>query len=277
MSQGHPFNLNRIPELRNPSLIVGWNQDAGRLGSKVIDFLNRKLGCQEFGEIEPPDFFHLGGVSVESDVIQFPESKFYWSREKDVVIFQSDGPSREHYRFLSSLLDVAQHYCKVRELYAVGGVVSMITHTAPRRISAVVNRPQLKSMLAPQGIDTSRDYRTPVGGRPTLNSFLLWLAGGRNLPGVNLWGEVSFYLTATEDLRICKQMLVTLDRRLDLGMDLSEVDMGIRMQTEKLEELRAQDPDVDKYLEVLGRGIMLNEEESEKLIRTVTEHLETKS
>ena len=194
-----------------------------------------------------------------------------------MVIFQSDGPSREHYRFLNSLLDVAQNYCKVRELYAIGGVVSMIAHTAPRRISAIVNRPQLKSMLTPQGIDTSRDYRTPVGGRPTLNSFLLWLAGRRDLPGVNLWGEVSFYLTPTEDLRACKQVLVTLDRRFDLGMDLSEVDAGIRMQTEKLEELRAQDPDVNRYLEVLGMGIMLDEKESEKLIRAVTEHLETKS
>ncbi|GAI51219.1 unnamed protein product, partial [marine sediment metagenome] len=57
------FELYQSPQLRNPSLIVAWqNHDVGRLGSKIIQFLNAKLGCQKIAEIKPQNFFPLGGA-----------------------------------------------------------------------------------------------------------------------------------------------------------------------------------------------------------------------
>jgi len=38
-----PFKLSRQPELQSPSLVVGWSTDAGKLGAKVTDYLNRNL------------------------------------------------------------------------------------------------------------------------------------------------------------------------------------------------------------------------------------------
>ena len=31
------FKVPGQPKLRNPSLVVGWSTDAGKLGSKVVD------------------------------------------------------------------------------------------------------------------------------------------------------------------------------------------------------------------------------------------------
>ncbi|MFH1087797.1 MAG: PAC2 family protein [Chloroflexota bacterium] len=277
MSQSHPFVLKQIPEMRSPSLLVGWRQDAGRLGLKVLDYWGRKLGCQEFAEISLPDFFPLSGVSVEDDVVQFPESKFYWSQESETVLFLSDTPGQEYYRFLNAVLDVAQLHCKVKQVYVIGGMVSMLTHAAPRRVLGVVNQPQLKEALRLEGIDTSMEYRTPRGSSPTISSYLLWLAGRRSLPGANLWGEVSFYLAAGDDPWACKRMLTALGRRLDLQVDMADVDADMTAQAQKLDELKAEDQDINKCLEMLERGIMLNEEESENLVRMVTEHLQRKS
>jgi hypothetical protein len=49
-----PFEIYQTPKLQSSCLIVGWQtRDIGKLGSKVIDFLNEKLGGQEVAEIKP--------------------------------------------------------------------------------------------------------------------------------------------------------------------------------------------------------------------------------
>ena len=76
MSGKYPFKISRKTEFQSSSLVVAWNEDVGKLGTKVADYLNQKLGGREFGEIDPVDFFPLDGVQVEDDLAQFPESKF---------------------------------------------------------------------------------------------------------------------------------------------------------------------------------------------------------
>ena len=61
--------LSRQLELNSPSLLIGWNKDVSKLGAKVIDYLNRKLAGESFAEIEPVEFFPLGGVMVEDNLI----------------------------------------------------------------------------------------------------------------------------------------------------------------------------------------------------------------
>ena len=64
------FKLYGKKELQNSSLIVAWSEDVANLGTNVVDYLNKKLGTEELGEIEPMNFFPLGGVSVENDIAQ---------------------------------------------------------------------------------------------------------------------------------------------------------------------------------------------------------------
>ena len=154
-------------------MVVGWSEDAGKLGQKAIHYLNSKLGGREFGEIELADFFPLGGVSIEGDIAQFPESKFYCCQEKNLVIFKSNPPRSEWYKFLNSVLDVAEHYCHIKELYTIGGMVSLSPHTARRELLAIVNSPEMKKALSHYDLAMDMDYETRRGQRPTLSSFLL--------------------------------------------------------------------------------------------------------
>jgi proteasome assembly chaperone (PAC2) family protein len=272
LTLAQPYEIYEASRLQNPSLIAGWSQDAGRLGTGVVDFLNRRLGAQACADIEPLPFFYLGGVSIEDNVIQFPESKFYCCLEKNLLTFKSETPGREHYRFLTAVLDIVQHY-RVKELYTVGGIVSLISHTSPGRVFTVVNQPQLKQTLVQYGAETGLDYQTPPGSRPTLSSFLLWVAKRRELPGVSLWAEVPFYLAAIEDPRACKRLVAFLDKRVELGMDLTELDSAIKEQDEAIEGLRQQNATVSKCLEMLERGIVLSQDEQERLATEVAEFL----
>jgi proteasome assembly chaperone (PAC2) family protein len=265
-----PVEMHSQPELGNASLIVGWQQDAGKLGPKVIEYLNRHIKAKIFYEIEPADFFPLGGVAIENNIVQFPVSKFYAGDErKDLVIFESTQPPYERHRFLNSLLDAGEHYCQMKELYTVSGTVSSIAHTSSRRLLAVFNQPEFQISLRRYGLEDMT-----WEGPPAINSFLLWLAQRRGIPGVSLWPEVAFYLAATEDPKATKVVLSFFNGRFDLGLDLTGLDLEIKDQSEKLARLRRQDIQIDRYIRTLETGLSLDEEEQLRLARTVTEFLE---
>jgi proteasome assembly chaperone (PAC2) family protein len=273
LSEEHPFKIYRAIEFQSSSLVVGWSEDAGKLGPKVIDYLNKKLGGQEFAEIEPTGFFSLGGVSIGDAIAQFPESKFYRCLERNLVIFKSNPPQAEWHKFLNSVLDVAEHYCHIEELYTIGGMISSSAHTAPRELLAVANSTEMKKTLSQYDLNIDMDYQTPLGQRPTLSSFLLWVAKGRKIPGATLWVPIPFYLVAVEDPEAWRKTLEFLDKRFGLGIDFRDIDGEIARQNERIAQARVRFPEIDDYIRRLESNISLTEEENGKLVKEMEEFL----
>jgi len=273
LSQEYPFRIYAKPEFQSSSLIVGWAEDAGKLGPKVVDYLNKKLEGQDFAEIEPVDFFSLGGVLVENNVTQFPESKFHYCQPYNLVIFKSSLPRSEWYRFLNLIFDVVEQHCHVKELYTVGGMVSFDAHTAPRELFAIANSTEMKEVLSQYNLARDMDYQTPPGQRPTLSSFLLWVAKRRNIAGASLWVPIPFYLVAMEDPQAWKKTLEFLDRRFDLRVDFTDLNKEIERQNEKIAQARIRFPEIDSYIRRLESNLSLTEEESERLVKEIEESL----
>ena len=259
-----PLRLWCEPELDHPSLVIGWSVDAGRLGTRVIDYLNRKLDGRIFCEIEPAVFFPLGGVSIEDDLVQFPESKFYACDVDNLALFKSAPPSYAWHEFLNLILDAAERW-QVKEIYSIGGIVSPGAHTAPRELVGVFNSPELKAALGRYGLNPDLDYETPPGQRPTLSAFLLWAASRRNIAAVNLWVPVPFYLVAMDDPRAQKRVLEFFNQRFDMRLDFTDLDAEISQQNETLAEVRSRVPDVDEYIKKLESNLVLSTEENQKL------------
>lgn len=261
------------PELHTPAMVVGWTMDAGRLGSRATDYLVSKLGGRAFCEIEPIDFFPLSGVTIANDIVYFPDSKFYACPEKNLVVFQSTPPSYEWYRFLNLILDVAQDYCHVREIYNIGSMIALGAHTAPRQFFGTINSNEMKAELSDYSLTREIDYETPPGGKPTLNSYFLWAEKRRHIPGANLWVPVPFYLVSAEDPEAYRSVLGFLDDRLDLGLDFTDLDEQASLQNEKIDRVRAEQPEVDRIISKLERGLRLDEGEGEKLAQEVGDFL----
>jgi proteasome assembly chaperone (PAC2) family protein len=273
LSQGYPTKIYKEPDFRQSSLVLGWGEDIGNLGRKVTDYLNRKLKGQEFAEIEPEDFFPLSGVAIKGNLARLPESEFYACQEYELVVFQSDSPGAEWYKFLNSVLDVAEHHCRARELYILGAMISFGAHTTPRELLGVANSAEMKEALGQYGLAMEMDYQTRPGERPTLNSFLLWIAKARNIPGVSLWVPIPFYLTAMEDAQAQKRVLSFLNERLDLKIDFSDLDQEIREQNELLAQARYRFPQIDDYINRLESNLVLSEEENGELIKGIEDFL----
>jgi proteasome assembly chaperone (PAC2) family protein len=261
------------PQLQSCCLLVCWDEDAGGLGPSVIDYLNRSLDSQLFCEIEPEGFFQLGGVLVESNIAQFPESKFYCCPKKNLIIFKSNSPRSEWYKFLNIVLDVASDSCQVRELYTVGGMVTLAAHTTPRILMATANSPEMKAILSQYDLARDLDYETPAGQRPTLNSYLLWVAKRRNTMGTALWVPVPFYLVSTRDPKAHKKTLDFLNKRFNLDIDLSGFDEEIHRQNEKIARLANQFPELDDFFRKLENNLTLADEENGRLVQIMEENL----
>jgi len=273
--KGDSFEISQQIQFQSSSLVVGWKRDSSKLGLKVIDYLNKKLGGKEFCEIELNRFFSFGGVAVEDNVIQFPESRLYACEKNNLLTFKGDPPQYEWYKFLSSIIDVAEHYAKLKEIYTIGGMVGLTAHTRPRELFAVFSSLEMKRSLSPYHLGKKVDYQTPYGQRPTLSSFLLWVAKNRSIPGVNLWVPIPFYLVAMEDAKAQKIVLEFFDRRFNLGIDFKDLDEEIRRQNEKIAQVRIRSSEIDGYINKLENNQDLSEEESEKLIKEIEEVFKT--
>jgi len=263
------FKFSEQPEFECPSLIVGWDNDAGKLSPKVFEYLNRKMNSRSFCEIEPAGFFSLGGVAIENDVAQFPEGKFYCCEGGNLLIFKGSEPRFELYRFLNAISDLAQHYCKIKELYTIGGTISPIAHTEARKILVVFSQEQFEKGLRDHGLE-NMTWKGP----PAISSYLLWVAKRRGIAGVSLWTPVPFYLAGGEDFQAIKVTLSFLDERFSLGLDLKDLDNEIRRQNAEMAQIRQEDSEVDKSIGALESGLSLSEEEQMELTRKVAEALE---
>ena len=265
------FKFSERPKFENPSLIVGWETDSGKLSPKVIEYLNKKIKCKSFCEIEPEDFFSFAGVAIENNIAQFPECKFYYSQRNDLVIFKGSEPQIEQYGFLNAIVDFAQSYCKIKDLYTISGTISPIAHTSPRRISAVFNQRQIQEKHRGYGL---QDLNWE--GPPAINSYLLWVAKNRGVPGASLWPQIPFYLAASEDFQAIKLILSLLDKKFNLGLDFGELNEKIRDQNIKIDRLRDEDSDINKYIGMVESELSLSEAEQMELTMKVTEVLESK-
>jgi len=185
------------------------------------------------------------------------------------VIFESSEPRFERFQFLNAILDVAEHYCKVKELFTINGTISPTVHTGQRQLSAVFNQQKIQKELSGYGLE-NLDWKGP----PASSSYLLWLAKKRGIPGVSLWSEIPFYLAASQDPQAIKLTLSFLDKRFNLNLDLRELDKEIKDQNTKISQLREENPEINKYLGLLEGELSLSEEEQMQLTKEVTELLE---
>jgi proteasome assembly chaperone (PAC2) family protein len=268
-----PLKYLSRPKFNNPALVVCWESDAGLIGEKISGYLNSELNGKEFCKISPEEFFPLGGVVIDRDLVLFPESTFYAYDDRDIAVLYSSVPRFEYYRFLNLVLDVAQETCHAKEIYTIGGMISMGAHTAPRDAWATFNSIQIKNSLSSYQLSREMDFETPPGSRPTLNSFFLWTAKQRGLYGANIWLPIPFYLVDYDDPKSQKSALEFLDSRLDLRLNFARLDTDILRQKERLSRMCQEKPEIERTIKKLEESQALSEDEHEALVKIIEEYL----
>jgi hypothetical protein len=212
--------LHKEPELKEPVMFCGW-PGIGNIGLTAMDTLRVVLRAEEFGQIEPWDFFDPHNVTIENGLLkelEFPSNKFYFCRkaslsgqrlrEHDLIFFiaqqqPGDGPTRyaqgqKAYEMANLVLDVAEKF-GCQRVYTSGAAVTQIHHTAKPRVWAVPNSQNLIAELKQYDntiLMSQIEGRSDQGVITGLNGLMLGVAKKRGLEAICLMGEIPYYLQA---------------------------------------------------------------------------------
>jgi proteasome assembly chaperone (PAC2) family protein len=239
------------PQLKNPVLVASW-PGIGNIGLVAVDTLREILEAEEFGEIEPWDFFYPKKVVIKNGELQdiaFPTSKFYFKKmgNKDLIIFvgeeqPSDGSKAyatgaKAFRMANMVVDVGLDFGCTR-IFTSGAAVSPIHHTMRPRVWAVPNTEKLVNEIKKYDntvLMSDVEGRGGQGSITGLNGLLLGVARKRGLDAVCVMGEIPIYLQGFPILypKASKSVLEVLSMILRVSVDLSVIDeFAVRVERE---------------------------------------------
>jgi len=248
------IRLYQETELKNPMMLCGW-PGIGNIGILAVDTLRGMLKAEEFGEIEPWDFFDPRRVSIRNGLLEhleFPDNKFYFQRteNRDLLFFigeeqPAEGGTRyaegkKAYQMANLVLDVAEK-SGCQKVYTSGAAVTQIHHTLKPRVWAVTNTQKL--------LDEVKGYRNTIlmseieggdgqGSITGLNGLLLGVAKERGIDAICLMGEIPYYLHGAPwpYPKASKSVLEVFSEILGMKIDLSQFDELIGKVEKNIEE-----------------------------------------
>jgi predicted ATP-grasp superfamily ATP-dependent carboligase len=260
------------PILERPTLIVGWHNDAGNIGERVVSFINETLGLKPLAAIEPVGFFPLSGVEVSNDLSRLPNCRFYYSENPPLITLLSDAPSFEVHLFLKQLLDLASKFV-VSHVVVLSGFPAMSSHNTPSPMLANFSTPLLKDWLAGERLNTEIDYVSPPGQKPPMSTYLTWEAKQRGIEAVSLWQPVPYYLAPFTDETGSEKVMALLRKKLDLPIESEILTGAAQKQREKIAGVRSSTPEIEKYLGMLESNLNLTEYEAGALAAALRQAL----
>ncbi len=248
------IKLYKEPELNNPIMFCGW-PGIGSIGIYAIESLREALNAEEFGEIEPWDFFNPRKVLIESGLLkdlEFPSSKFYFQRirKRDLIFFIGQeqpaevrvryAEGKKAYQMANLVLDVAENF-GCRRVYTSGAAVTQIHHTTKPRVWAVPNKQGLLEEIKQYQntiLMSEIEGRSSQGTITGLNGLLLGVAKKRGIEAICLMGEIPYYLQGAPwpYPKGSQSVLEVLAKILDIKIDLSHLDELGKTVEENIEE-----------------------------------------
>lgn len=269
------------PDVKDPILIASW-PGIGNIGIIAVDTLRGVLRAEEFGEIEPWDFFYPKKLSIingELKDLEFPSNKFYWAKagEKDFIFFIGEEQPAEGgkayatgtkaYQIANLVLDVAQD-CGCRRVYSSGAAVAPIHHTARPKVWAVPTSQELLDEIARYEntvLMSDIEGRGGQGSITGLNGLLLGVAKRRGLDATCIMGEIPIYLQALPlpYPKASKSVLEVLTQMLGIAIEMQGIDSIVERNEMEIRSLYERfPPEIREELDKLRYVTHIKETES---------------
>jgi proteasome assembly chaperone (PAC2) family protein len=290
------IRIFREPNVKNPILLAGW-PGIGNIGLLAIDTVRRILEAEEFGDIEPWDFFYPRKLVIrrgELRELEFPQNKFYFKRTGmgDLLFFiAEEQPSWEGkiyaegakaYQMANLVLDVALKYGCTRVITS-GAAVTSIHHSMRPRVWAVPNTAHLIQELrsyANTVLMSDIEGRGGEGNITGLNGLLLGVAQKRGIEAICLMGEIPVYLQGFPLLypKASKSVLEVLTKMLKVNIDMRDITDFAERSEKEIDRIYNELPSdareqLDKLKKIthveLSDNIVITEDDKKKILEDV--------
>ncbi len=225
--------------LKNPVLVAAW-PGMGDVALKAAMYLRDKLNAAPIAELDPGEYFHPSGVSVDKSLISlphYPVGKFYAAKNSasgsDLVIFVSEAQPfvEKSYFYAQEIIQFAASL-KIKTVYTFAAMPLPIEHTQMPQVHVASTEKQTLKAFERAGV------RPMTSGQISgLNGLILGVAKENGLEGVCLLGEIPLYTVQIENPMASMAVLKALSEALRLSFDLADLRRHADRIIEEIEHL----------------------------------------
>ncbi|PCN50614.1 hypothetical protein B6U99_03430 [Candidatus Geothermarchaeota archaeon ex4572_27] len=218
----------RLARFKGAPLVIGFSgyTDAASVASFSIGYLIRRTRAERIGELRGGYYVMASARPITVireglvEEVKYPSIEVYASSEPKLLMMRGEEPNVNWEGYLEEVMRLIDE-AEVSMIYTLGG---MIDYLDSPKVSAVVNRPELRRVVVEAGVDLI-DYEGPC----SVYTALLYRCRGRGVGAISLWGHVPFtvYSTLTQlrspDLKTSYLTLEAFKRLSGVDVDLDEL------------------------------------------------------
>lgn len=243
------------PSLRRPAMIAafsGWN-DAADAASDAVRWLVRACNARPFATLDIEEYLDFQAARPTVELVDGVVRTVNWpslslsagslpAGGRDLVLLLGVEPNLKWPSFCDDIIDVARKTnCEM--IVTLGALLGDTPHTRPIKCTGSATDEVLAARL---GMQRSR-YEGPTGIVGVLHDSVR-RAG---FASASIWAPVPHYVATPPNPKATRAMLDRLGDLLDLGLDLTDLDIASSAWERSVSEVVAGDPDVSSYVERL--------------------------
>lgn len=214
------------PGLKNPILIEGL-PGIGNVGKIAVDFIVDSLDAEKLLEINSYNFPNSVFVN-ESNLVDLPKIELFYKKRKenDLLFLAGDvQPSDEEscYEFCDKILEIFSKY-NGKEIVTLGGIGLPNIPKQPKVYCTANNKKIIKKYKTNNLNPNIFGVVGPIVG---VTGLLVGLADKKDISSIALLAQ-TFGHPSYLGIRGARELLNILDQKLNLKLDLSELDKEIK-------------------------------------------------
>jgi proteasome assembly chaperone (PAC2) family protein len=238
------------PTLRRPVMVAGfegWN-DAASAASEAAGWLTRRFGATKFASMDPEEHFDFQSARPTVELVDgvtrdltWPATEFFAVPvdARDLVVLRGIEPNLRWPAFCRDVLGVAGDTgCEM--VVTLGALLADVPHTRPVRVTGATTDPELMGRLH---LQRSR-YEGPTGIVGVLHD----TARASGVASASLWAPVPHYVSTAPNPLATRALLDRLGDLLGTPFELRELDDAAEAWRTRVDEVVAQDDDVQTYV-----------------------------
>src|SRR5689334_908116 len=248
---------NAKPTLRRPALVAafsGWN-DAADAASDGVRWLARTVGARVFATLDTEEYLDFQAARPTVELvdgvireIQWPALAFSAGSTpgggRDLVLLLGVEPNLRWPMFCEDVISVArQTECEI--VVTLGALLGDVPHTRKIRCTGSATDAALAARL---GMQRSR-YEGPTGIVGVLHDS----ARRMGFASASIWAPVPHYVATAPNPKATHALLERLGALLDVGLELTELEIAASAWERSVDEVVAGDADARSYVERLER------------------------
>jgi len=245
---------NAQPSLRQPTLVAafsGWN-DAADAASDGVRWLARTVGARVFATLDTEEYLDFQAARPTVELVDGVIREIQWPAlafsagsvpgGRDLVLLLGVEPNLRWPMFCEDVINVArQTGCEM--VVTLGALLGDVPHTRKIRCTGSATDETLAARL---GMQRSR-YEGPTGIVGVLHDS----ARRTGFASASIWVPVPHYVATAPNPKATHALLECLGALLDIGLELTELEIAASAWERSVDEVVAGDADARSYVERL--------------------------